>query len=98
MTLQTTTVNTELVQWLDSQIERIESATDGRKRYHAYRGAMDDVACNAAPLTVRFTEKGYRPNYFEKAICLQALAWCASAAGVKPATVAKVFKESRNVL
>jgi len=89
--MQTQTVNTALCRWLDDNCQQIEDAADGRQRYQAFAAAMRGLH-DAAPITVHFSENGFRRDQDELVMVLQALCWCALSAGVKTETVRKAFE------
>jgi hypothetical protein len=89
--MQTQTVNTALCRWLDEKCQQIEQATDGRQRYQAFAAAMRGLY-DDAPVTVHFSENGFRRDNAELVMALQALCWCALSAGVKTETAKKAFE------
>jgi len=88
--MQTETTNVDLCCWLDEKCQQIEQATDGRQRYQAFAAAMRGLY-DDAPVTVHFSENGFRRDQDELMMALQAVCWCALSEGVKPETVRKAF-------
>ena len=83
--------NRKLTAWLDAQCDKIAQAESGVKRYHTYRGAVNDVTTTIAPLTGGMDEHGFWCDSDEQIMCLQALYWAALAAGVKQQTADRVY-------